>query len=153
MHKVEFLTNPSFKFHHSEGRWLLFRKSFFILESDLVIKWKFRGKIYEITVKKGFITDFASIPRILWRLFPPFDEMWGLPAIGHDGLYGIHAFGSRAICDIFIKEAIESKGGGEFTHHSFYDALWLLGWAAWYGKTKKIQKKNLEFVKIEEEAA
>lgn len=39
-----------------------------------------------ITVPAGFETDFASIPRGLWNLFPPLGP-WGRPAIIHDFLY------------------------------------------------------------------
>ena len=28
----------------------------------------------KITIPAGFITDFASVPRILWPLFPPFGK-------------------------------------------------------------------------------
>ena len=150
MKTVIFLTNPSFKFHHSEGYWLLFRKSFFILEEDLLIIWRHAGKIWKITIKKGFITDFASIPRILWNIFPPWDEIWGLSTIGHDGLYSIHAWENREMCDRFIGEGVESQGGGEFTQHSFYDQLRLWGWIAWMLKSKRSIKENSHFVKIEE---
>ena len=38
-----------------------------------------------ITVPAGFITDFASIPRILWRIFPPWGK-YGKAAVVHDYL-------------------------------------------------------------------
>lgn len=39
-----------------------------------------------ITVPAGFETDFASIPRGLWNLFPPIGR-YARPAIIHDFLY------------------------------------------------------------------
>lgn len=36
-----------------------------------------------VTVPKGFITDFASVPRGLWNLFPP-DGMYTQSAVVHD---------------------------------------------------------------------
>ena len=39
-----------------------------------------------VTVPVGFVTDFASIPRIFWSLLPP-DGQYTYPAIIHDYLY------------------------------------------------------------------
>lgn len=39
-----------------------------------------------IIVPKGFITDYASIPRIFWPLLPPWGK-YGPAAIVHDYLY------------------------------------------------------------------
>jgi hypothetical protein len=40
-----------------------------------------------VHIPKGFSTDFASIPRFLWRLLSPFDADIGKPAVVHDYLY------------------------------------------------------------------
>lgn len=37
-------------------------------------------------VKKGFITDLASIPRMLWGVIPPFGK-WIPATVVHDWLY------------------------------------------------------------------
>ena len=39
----------------------------------------------KITVKKGFVTDLASVPRVMWGLISPFDL--ARAAIIHDQLY------------------------------------------------------------------
>jgi len=39
-----------------------------------------------ISVPADFITDFASIPRALWWLYPPTGQ-WGKAAVIHDYLY------------------------------------------------------------------
>lgn len=41
---------------------------------------------WRIAVPAGFITDFASIPRVLWSLIPPRGR-YNRPAIIHDYLY------------------------------------------------------------------
>jgi hypothetical protein len=56
--------------------------------SYLIYKGPFRG--CRSTVRKGFIHDFASIPRLLWRRFPPAGDgrnYYGLAAVWHDWLY------------------------------------------------------------------
>lgn len=40
---------------------------------------------FKIFVKKGFRTDFASIPRILWSIYPPFGK-YSKSALLHDFL-------------------------------------------------------------------
>ena len=39
-----------------------------------------------ITVPFGFVTDFASVPRLLWSLFPPIGR-YGYAAVFHDFVY------------------------------------------------------------------
>ncbi|TLD84260.1 DUF1353 domain-containing protein [Helicobacter trogontum] len=38
-----------------------------------------------LVVENGFITDFASVPRIFWSIFPPFGR-YTKPAVLHDRL-------------------------------------------------------------------
>jgi Protein of unknown function (DUF1353) len=46
-------------------------------------------KRYEIVITKGFVTDFASVPRPLWWVFPQW-EIYGHAALLHDFLYWDH---------------------------------------------------------------
>lgn len=39
-----------------------------------------------VIISENFTTDFASVPRILWSLFPPYGK-YGKAAIVHDWLY------------------------------------------------------------------
>jgi hypothetical protein len=41
---------------------------------------------YVITVPAGFVTDFASTPRAIWAVLPPFGT-YQLAAVVHDFLY------------------------------------------------------------------
>lgn len=61
-----------------------------------------------ITVPAGFETDFASIPRALWSLFPPAGP-WGPAAVIHDFLYRTGLV-PRAECDRLFREASEDLG-------------------------------------------
>lgn len=40
----------------------------------------------KIKIPKGFITDYASIPRVFWVFLPPYQKLYGKPAILHDYL-------------------------------------------------------------------
>ncbi|MCP4647510.1 MAG: DUF1353 domain-containing protein [bacterium] len=39
-----------------------------------------------VVAKKGFVTDFASVPRLFWRILPPFGK-YAPAAVIHDYLY------------------------------------------------------------------
>lgn len=45
-----------------------------------------KGVMQKITVDKGFLTDFASVPRIFWSILPPTGK-YTQAAVLHDFLY------------------------------------------------------------------
>ncbi len=58
-----------------------------------------------ITVPAGTVTDLASVPRVLWAVFPPHGR-YAKAAIVHDYLYE-QAIGSKAFADRVFLEAME----------------------------------------------
>lgn len=65
-----------------------------------------------IHVPKGFVTDFASIPRLFWRLEPPLGRS-GKAAVVHDYLYVTRGLGGRydrTRCDEIFREAMGVLG-------------------------------------------
>lgn len=58
-----------------------------------------------VAVPPGFVTDFASIPRIFWSILPP-DGDYTYPAIIHDYLYWEQPV-SRSDADTILKYAME----------------------------------------------
>lgn len=92
-----------------------------------------------VIVPTGFFTDFASIPRGLWNLFPPTGK-YGKAAVIHDFLYQqreIHGPGTgprlctRGEADAIFKEAMGVLGVGAFTRWTIYLGLRVGGWATW----------------------
>lgn len=63
-----------------------------------------------IDVPNGYVTDFASIPRVFWRFLPP-DGEYTQAAVLHDYL-----------CDT-RPEGVPSKKA----HHIFHEAMLVLG--------------------------
>lgn len=57
-----------------------------------------------IVVPEGFITDFASIPRLFWNILPPFGK-YSPAAVIHDYLYNRRLY-SRKKCDQVFLEAM-----------------------------------------------
>ena len=83
-----------------------------------------------ITVPAGFLTDFASVPRFFWRLFPPTGE-YGLAAVVHDFLYAHPARRTRADVDSIFLDAMTDLGVGWWTRKTMYRAVRMFGQAAW----------------------
>jgi hypothetical protein len=67
-----------------------------------------------VHIPAGFVTDFASIPRIAWRVISPTDYHIGKPAVVHDWLYrnpGITV--TKEFADNELREAMKclDRGG------------------------------------------
>jgi hypothetical protein len=78
-----------------------------------------------IRVPKGFITDFASIPRGLWNIFPPMGKYNGA-AIVHDYLYR-RTIWDRAICDAVFLEAMKTLQVSWLSRTLIYRAVRMFG--------------------------
>lgn len=81
-----------------------------------------------ITVPKGFVTDYASVPRGLWNLFPPHGK-YSAGAVIHDYLYR-RTLLDRKFCDRVFLEAMELLGVNWFSRHTIYRGVRLFGGAA-----------------------
>ena len=79
---------------------------------------------FEIKPADGFITDFASIPRFMWRILPPVGDgaraRYGVGAVLHDWLYNSHMTSVRGM-------AVTK----EFADNVFYSAMTALGVETW----------------------
>lgn len=78
-----------------------------------------------IRVPAGFVTDFASVPRFFWRLFPP-TGAYGKAAVIHDYLYRCTEL-ARDVCDQIFLEAMECLGVDWVTRRIIYRAVRLFG--------------------------
>jgi len=74
------------------------------------------------TIPKGFITDGASCPRILWSICAPVAGPFGLGAIVHDWVYTDGPMISRYIGDCILYTAGKNR-----------NANWLQAYAVYYG--------------------
>lgn len=98
-----------------------------------------------ITVQPGFVTDLASIPRLVWTIYPP-DGPWVKAAIIHDYLYGTSGTGvwknhpssisratpyTRAEADDILREAMANRGVGLATRNVIWSAVRVGGAGGW----------------------
>lgn len=90
-----------------------------------------------VVVPVGFKTDFASIPRLFWRILPPIGE-YGKAAVVHDFLYASQT-GSREWCDGVFLEAMTVLNVPAWKRYAMYHAVRFFGWLAWnqHAKNKK----------------
>lgn len=87
-----------------------------------------------ITVPQNFLSDLASIPRIMWWAIAPFDI--ARPAVIHDFLYrsmrdnNSHNRHARAIADKILLQGIEEMWPKVNTlkKYAVYFAVRLFGW-------------------------
>lgn len=85
-------------------------------------------RVEKIVIPRGFSTDLASVPRVFWPAFPPW-EQYGPAALLHDYLYSLRTW-DRKRCDRVFREVMQQLGVGSFTRNVIYFAVRLGGTAA-----------------------
>lgn len=88
--------------------------------------FQYGGEI--ITVPKGFQSDWASVPRLFWRLVPP--HQYPRSSLGHDWLYAAEYF-PRKKCDLFFFDALKEEGACWLRRWAMYRAVRLGGGVVW----------------------
>lgn len=88
--------------------------------------------LQSVKVPAGFVTDFASVPRILWRVLPP-TGMYGKAAVVHDYLYRTPGFASKADADRVFLEAMTALGVGWWTCTIMYQGVRCFGGGSYKG--------------------
>lgn len=96
------------------------------------IKWESEDEnssVEAITVPKGFVTDFASVPRIFWTALRP-DGDYAYAAVLHDYLYWEQDL-SREQADKIMKTVMQEFEVGGITTNLIYTAVRVGGQQAW----------------------
>lgn len=110
-------TTPADLRMHSTYRWEL------LSEFDYYVGGN--PSISVIRVPAGTITDLASVPRLLWVIFPPHGE-YAKAAIVHDYLYD-QAIGTKSWADGVFLEAMTVLGVVRWRRTVMYWAVRLFG--------------------------
>lgn len=106
--------------------------------SPLLIEVLPDGRNYELTadfrarvgdsrfiVPAGFVTDFASVPRGLWNLFPPHGR-YSKAAVLHDYLYRCSKL-ERSYCDGVFLKCMEELGVPWWKRTAMYYGVRMFG--------------------------
>ena len=82
-----------------------------------------------INIPIGFITNFASVPRIFWWLISPIDTH-AKAAVIHDYCYGCH-YDEKKRCDDIFAEGMTVLGVPKWKIFCMYWAVRLFAWIPW----------------------
>ena len=99
------------------------------LDAPLIYEW--RKRIFVINA--GFISDGASIPKLLWPLLGhPFDWRWRRESVLHDFFYRTQPQGvRRKDADKIFRKEIRARGLSWIRSWSMYAGLRAGGWVTW----------------------
>lgn len=87
-----------------------------------------------LRVKKGFVTDFASVPRIFWNVIAPTHGQHTRAAFIHDALYSARAL-SRTECDWMFLQIMQDCGVSWIKRNTMYSAVRTCGGFVWMKHT------------------
>ncbi len=95
----------------------------------LLFPYFYDNEEISVVVPEGFSTDFNSVPRPLWSIFPP----WEFPeaAVVHDYLYRHHDVTSRALADRTHRKVMIENGAPRWKAWTAWAALRAFGMVAW----------------------
>ena len=101
-----------------------------VLVEDYVLELPVCGR--RLRVHAGFVSDGASVPRVLWRLAGhPFAASTMAPALVHDAICRSRLF-TRAECDREFYELLNRNGAtARRKAPCFYLAVRIGGWWPW----------------------
>lgn len=88
--------------------------------------------LWVVKVPAGFETDFASVPRFLWRILPPTGR-YGKAACVHDYLYRTPGIAPKADADSIFLEAMQALGVGWWTRNVMYQGVKHFGGSSYKG--------------------
>lgn len=89
---------------------------------------------FRICIPKGFVTDFASIPRPLWPVVGgPADGKYRKIAVVHDGLYRGYGLATRGQADRVLLEGMKFSGCSWHQRWAIYSGVRVGGWASYKG--------------------
>ena len=113
-----FLNNPPFVYQRGSAK-------FYVLAEELIYEGSLNGGSFRVVVPVGFRTDFASVPRFFWRVFPPVGDWWRAAAM-HDYLYDATRV-SKALADAMFWEGLIADDVPVWTRRLMYWAVRLFG--------------------------
>jgi hypothetical protein len=138
-----FITEPHIEVEYQDGKiWKLLSDVVYLCEEAIAEQ----PAMTLITVPKGFVTDFASVPRIFWNIVAPTGKH-SFAAIVHDWLYykGEIKPGqpcTKAFADLVFKEAMREAGINKVRRNLMYYAVKWFGNGVWDTRREQAGSKR-----------
>jgi hypothetical protein len=104
------------------------------------------SRLQPASVPVGFVTDFASTPRIAWSIIPP-DGDYVYPAVVHDYLYWSQRT-TRADADEVFRLMMKEFGIADALIATIYAAVRAGGGSAWAGNARLKQAGERRILKV-----
>jgi hypothetical protein len=103
----------------------------FYYDTDVLLAGLPAGRV---RVEKGFVTDFASIPRAMWPVVgAPAEGKFRKIAVVHDKLYRTKGLATRAQADAVLLEGMRVSGCPWRQRTAIYLAVRMFGGASYRG--------------------
>ena len=96
------------------------------------------------TVPKGFVTDYASVPRVFWSVVPRHGR-YSAAAVVHDYLYWTQTT-SREDADKVMKELMKFSEVSDAQRETIYTSLRAGGSFAWRSNKRKRERGDIRIV-------
>jgi len=112
-----------------------------IIRSDFGYDVGEEGSKETINVPIGFMTDFASVPRILWGAIPRWGK-YGNAAVVHDFMYWQQSY-PRKRADEILLEGMKVLGVSKILYRTIYYSVRFFGALAWRNNAGR-KKNNLQ---------
>ena len=109
----------------------------------------FLGSDDTITAPAGFITDFASIPKIAWSIIGGPWGKYGKAAVIHDYLFATQQKSWRETNQIFL-EGMQVLGVSWLKRTIMYSMVTAFSWVSWLRAKKKYQAALKEMATLED---
>ena len=83
-------------------------------------------------IPAGFKTDFASTPRLMWRICPPAHGLYVWAAVVHDAFYRVPTYNlTRKRADKIFLGVMKFSGVPLWKRHMMYRAVRMFGGGSW----------------------
>lgn len=92
---------------------------------ELVQPFSYTSHNINVYIPAGFITDFASVPRLFWALMPP-NGRYTKAAIIHDYMYH-NGMATKKDADLVFKSAMKQLGVPKWKAEIMYFAVRIFG--------------------------
>lgn len=97
---------------------------------------------HRIVIPEGYVTDFASVPRLLWTVLPPMDPRIAWIAPAHDRCYETHEL-SRSEADDLLYWGMLQSGAGKPLASAAWSAVRVFGTSAYAtGPTRRAARQK-----------
>lgn len=138
-------TQPKIILEHIDGEeW--------VIREEIITTVSNNKNTYTIRILPGFITDGASIPKVVHMLINPFDSIWALASTVHDALY-VKKITTREEADlIFLQLMLDNVNDESLSWYNriiqttfswvAYRSVRIGGWVYW-SRDKSEEQQNL----------